>query len=184
MSVPAPSVAARVNEHTAVFADAVAFRRWYDAAVVRVYSYLYGRCGDAALAEELTQQAFIQAVRHWQSFDGRADPVTWVCSIARNRLTDHYRELDRQERRHLRLVVREIQMQDAAAGRAVEDREAIMGALRGLPALQRAALVLRFVDGLSVRDVAAELGRSEDATESLLRRAKDRFRMLYPGGGS
>ncbi len=168
-----------------MFADPAAFRRWYDVAVVRVYGYLHGRCGgDAALAEELTQQAFIQAVRHWQSFDGRADPVTWVCSIARNKLTDHYRELDRQERRHLRLVVREIDMQDAVADRAVEDREAILGALRGLPALQRAALVLRFVDGLSVRDVAAELGRSEDATESLLRRARDRFRQLYPGDGA
>ena len=148
-----------------VFADPAAFRRWYDVAVVRVYGYLYGRCaGDMDLAEELTQQTFLQAVRHWQSYDGRADVVTWLCSIARNKLTDHYRDLDRQHRRQLRLMVREIEMTDIAMDRAVVDREVVLEALRGLPPLQRAALILRYVDGLSVREVAAALDRSEDAT--------------------
>jgi len=171
----------RAQELAAVFADPVAFRSWYDTAVVRVYGYLYGRCGgDMHLAEELTQQTFLQAIRHWQGFDGRSDPVTWLCSIARNKLTDHYRELDRQERRQLRLIVREIEMADVEVDREVADREAVLEALRGLPPLQRAALILRYVDGLSLREVAAALGRSEDATESLLRRAKERFREMYP----
>lgn len=169
------------QELAAVFADQVAFRTWYDMAVVRVYGYLYGRCGgDMHLAEELTQQTFLQAVRHWQTFDGRADPVTWLCTIARNKLTDHYRELDRQERRRLRLVVREIEMAEVEVDRTVADREAVLEALRGLPPLQRAALILRYVDGLSVREVATALDRTEDATESLLRRAKERFREMYP----
>ena len=171
----------RREELARVFADPVAFRRWYDDAVVRVYRYLYGRCGgDSDLAEDITQQTFVQAVRHRQSYDGRADPVTWLCSIARNRLVDHYREIDRQQRRHLRLVVREIPVAGAGTPASVDDREAVISALRDLPALQRAALVLRFVDGLSVREVADALGRSEDATESLIRRAKDAFRAAYP----
>lgn len=173
----------RTQELARAFADPAAFRAWYDVAVVRVYGYLYGRCGgDMDLAEELTQQTFLQAIRHWQTFDGRADSITWLCSIARNKLTDHYRDLDRQERRQLRLVVREIEMadRDPALDRTVADRDAVLEALRGLPPLQRAALILRFVDGLSVRDVAVALDRSEDATESLLRRAKDRFREIYP----
>lgn len=171
----------RTREMAAAFADPDAFRTWYDAAVVRVYGYLYGRCGgDMHLAEELTQQTFIEAVRHWRSFDGRADVITWLCTIARNKLTDHYRELDRQERRYLRLIVREIPSEDDAPDRSVADREAILHALRGLPPLQRAALVLRYVDGLSLREVATALDRSEDATESLLRRAKDHFREIYP----
>jgi RNA polymerase sigma-70 factor, ECF subfamily len=171
----------RREELARVFADPIAFRRWYDDAVVRVYRYLYGRCGgDSDLAEDITQQTFVQAVRHRQSYDGRADSVTWLCSIARNRLVDHYREIDRQQRRHLRLVVREIPVVEAGTPASVDDREAIISALRDLPALQRAALVLRFVDGLSVREVAVALGRSEDATESLIRRAKDAFRAAYP----
>jgi RNA polymerase sigma-70 factor, ECF subfamily len=172
----------RAQELAAVFTDPAAFRAWYDVAVVRVYSYLYGRCGgDMDLAEELTQLTFLQAIRHWQTFDGRSDPVTWLCSIARNKLTDHYRDLDRQERRRLRLYVREVDMTEAGVERSVADRDAVLGALRGLPPLQRAALILRYVDGLSVREVAASLERTEDATESLLRRAKSRFRETYPG---
>jgi RNA polymerase sigma-70 factor, ECF subfamily len=181
--VSGPATASdRTEDLAEVFADPNAFRRWYDAAVVRVYGYLHSRCGgDVALAEELTQQTFIQAVRHWQSFDGRSDAVTWLCSIARNKLVDHFRELDRQERRHLRLVVREIPVAGGVSvEKTVADREAIAAALRGLPALQRAALILRHVDDLSVREVASIIGRSEDATESLLRRARDRFRVGYP----
>ena len=173
----------RKAELASVFADPAAFRRWYDDAVIRVYGYLHGRCGgDADLAEELTQQTFIQAVRHWQTFDGRADSVTWLCSIARNKLIDHFRQIDRQQRRHLRLVVREIPMAGGAAHESVDDREAVLAALRDLPALHRAALVLRYVDDLSMREVAKTLGRSEAATESLIRRARERFRATYPGG--
>lgn len=180
MNVLAPAVE-RTQELAVVFSDPAAFRRWYDDAVVRVYGYLFGRCGgDAELAEELTQQTFIQAVRHWQSFDGRSDSVTWLCSIARNKLVDHHRQLDRQQRRHLRLVVRAIETPGMGAGPSVDDREVVLAALRDLPPLQRAALVLRYVDDLSVREVAKALGRSEDATESLIRRAKDRFRAIYP----
>ena len=179
MNVAASSVN-RSEELAAAFSDPAAFRRWYDDAVERVYRYLHGRCGgDTDLAEELTQQTFVQAIRSWQTFDGRSNSVTWLCSIARNKLVDHYRQIDRLQRRHLRLVVREIAV-DGDARERIDDREAVLSALNDLPALYRAALVLRYVDELSIRDVATAIGRSEDATESLIRRAKDAFRMKYP----
>jgi RNA polymerase sigma-70 factor (ECF subfamily) len=178
----AASETERTQQLAAVFADPIAFRAWYEDAVVRVFAYVHGRCGgDPDLAEELTQQTFLQAVRHWRAFDGRSDSVTWLCSIARNKLVDHYREVDRQRRRHLRLVVREMPIADEAGFQgSFDDREAVLAGLRQLQPLQRAALILRFVDGLSVREVADALGRSEDATESLIRRAKARFRAIFP----
>ena len=107
------------------FGDPVLFRVWYDDAVGRVYGYLFGRCGgDIEVAEEITQQTFVQAIRHWQAFDGRSDAVTWLCSIARNKLADHYRAQDRQRRRHLRLVVRDIGSAAPAPDRAVGERDA------------------------------------------------------------
>ena len=163
------------------FGDALAFRAWYDDAVQRVYGYLYGRCGgDIEVAEDITQQTFLQAVRHWQDFDGRADPVTWLCSIARNRLTDYYRDQERQRRRHLRLIVREIESEPAPLDHLSADRDAVMTALRQLPDMERTALILRYVDDLSIRAVADLVGRSVDGTDALLRRAKDRFRTVYP----
>src|SRR4051794_34287992 len=115
----------RVRELAEIFSDALAFRLWYEDAVVRVYAYLHPRCGgDTALAEELIQQTFIQAIERRTTYEGRSSSVTWLCTIARNKLADHYRRLDREERRHLRLLVREIPV--AGGGRspsAVEERE-------------------------------------------------------------
>ena len=163
------------------FGDPVSFRAWYDDAVGRVYGYLFGRCGgDIEIAEEITQQTFEQAIRHWQAFDGRSDAVTWLCSIARNKLADHYREQDRQRRRHLRLVVRDIGSATPAPDRAVGDHDAMVRALHELPDIERTALVLRYLDDLSVREVAGLLGRSIDGADALIRRAKERFRAIYP----
>lgn len=172
----------------AIFATEHAFRTWYDVAAPRVYAYLLARCaGDRTLAEELTQQAFVGAIRDRASFDGRADPVTWVIAIARNRLIDHLRRQEREERRHLRIVVREIDPErDAGLGpqvagpmQVIDTRDQVLAVLRALPSAQRAALVLHHVDGLSVREIASQMGRSPSAIESLLVRARDRFKTLF-----
>jgi RNA polymerase sigma factor (sigma-70 family) len=105
-----PAAAQRAGDLAAIFADRVAFRAWYEDAVVRVYRYLYPRCGgDAALAEELTQQTFISAIERRSTYEGRSSPITWLCTIARNKLADHYRAVDRQERRHAELPDRQLQ---------------------------------------------------------------------------
>jgi RNA polymerase sigma-70 factor (ECF subfamily) len=168
----------RVHELQAIFADADAFRSWYEDAVVRVYRYLFPRCGgDTALTEEITQQTFMSAIENRASYGGRSSPVTWLCTIARNKLADHYRRLDRDDRRHLRLVVREIDVADAGTT-SIEDRELVMSALRQMPAMQRAVLVLCYLDDLSVSEAARVLERSESATESLLTRARVRLREI------
>ena len=172
----------RRTELQAIFADERRFRPWYDVAARRVYAYLYGRCGgDASLAEELTQLTFVDALRHRDSYDGRADSITWLIAIGRNRLLDHLRREEREERRRLRLVVREIAPQDAqdAEWRTHDERDDIVRTMRLLPATQRAALILHHVDGLPVRDVAVAMGRSQTAVESLLSRGRERFRKIY-----
>jgi RNA polymerase sigma-70 factor (ECF subfamily) len=171
----------RVELH-AIFVDERQFRPWYDVAARRVYAYLFGRCGgDAGLAEELTQLTFLDALRRRDTYDGRADAVTWLIAIGRNRLLDHLRRQEREERRRLRLVVREIppEESDRAAWQTQEDRDDIFRAMRQVPATQRAALILHHVDGLPVRDVALAMGRSQTAVESLLSRGRERFRTVY-----
>jgi RNA polymerase sigma-70 factor, ECF subfamily len=174
---PAPGVA-DLAAWQATFTSEPAFRSFYERALPRVFGYLYYRChGDPALAEDLTQAAFIEAVRRHRSFEGRSDPVTWVIGIARHKLLDHLRTEMRDERRRMRLVVRELEMdRDAATWQAADDRGAVVSALATLPAPQRLVLILRYADGLAVRDVAREIGRSEAATESLLTRARAALR--------
>lgn len=161
------------------FATEAAFDAWYAQVLPRVYGFVYSRCGrDPELAEELTQETFVDAIRHRRRYAGQADPVTWLCAIARHRLADHYRRLDRQERRQARLV-REIDLQGADDLDRLDQRERIAQAVRRLPALQRAVLVLTALDGLTVREAAALIGKSEHATESLLVRARAGFRAAY-----
>ena len=166
------------------FATAAAFDAWYDAALPRVFRYVYGRCGhDRDLAEDLTQQAFVEALRGRASFDYRSDPVTWVCSIARHRLADHFRRLDAEERRNLRLVELESVTPRDPDPADIAERDAIQAALASLPALQRAVLVFIALDGLTVREASVLLDRSESATESLLHRARAAFRRAYALSG-
>lgn len=167
----------------AIVRDEVQFRDWYDATLPRVYRYLVARCGgDEALAEELTQQTFVEAIRHRERFDGRADVVTWLIAIARNRLVDHHRRHGRDARRHDRLI-REHRDPTDAPWRAAEAREAVAAALAQLPPDQRLVLLFRYLDDLSVREVATAIGRSEKATESLIARAREGFRRAHGGLG-
>lgn len=169
------------NDLDALVRDEAAFRAWYDDAMPRVYRYLVSRCGgDHTLAEELTQQTFVEAVRRRDRFGGRADVVTWLIAIGRNKLVDHYRRHGRDARRHGHLIDLHRAGADLDWDRH-EEREAIEAALATLPPEQRLALLFRYLDDLSVRDVAAAIGRSEKATESLLVRARSTFRRAYGG---
>jgi RNA polymerase sigma-70 factor (ECF subfamily) len=173
-----PDVHSGSRAVTSIFATEAAFRAWYDVAMPKVYAYLFARVdGDAALAEELTQQTFTAAVASKSSFAGRSEPLTWVIAIARHRLADHYRRHYREQHRQNALIQRadRADMGGRDPWQRAEAFADVRRALAGLPGEQRVAFVLRVVDGLSVREVATTIGRSEDATESLLRRARISF---------
>jgi RNA polymerase sigma-70 factor, ECF subfamily len=178
--VPADA-ATRKRELAEIFASEAAFRAFYERTLPRVYGYLYHRChGDAALAEDLTQSAFTEAIRHHRSFDGRSDAVTWLTGIARHKLLDHLRREARDEERRLHLTVREIVLDDGQRPwQAADDRAVLSVALARLPAVQQAVLILHYADGMPVAQVAREIHRSESATESLLTRARAALRVAY-----
>ncbi len=175
----------RVAELGSVFLSEAGFRAFYEAALPIVYGYLFNRCGrDPTLAEDLTQLAFTEAVRAHRTYDGRSEPITWLVGIARHKLIDHFRAQDRDEHRRLRLVVREIALdREQATWRESDEREALVRALARLPAIQRAVLVLHYADGLPVKEIARQVGRSESATESLMTRAREALRAAYEEAG-
>jgi RNA polymerase sigma-70 factor (ECF subfamily) len=170
-----------VNELQQALADDDAFEAWYRRTLPRVYGYILSRCGnDVALAEDLSQQTFEAAIQQRSRFDGRSDIVTWLCGIARHKLADHFRSIERQERRQMQLEVRQIRLEDdAARDLSLDDRAAIGDALRSLPAAQQAVLAFVVLDGLPVAEVGRLLGRSAGSTQSLLHRARESFRRAY-----
>jgi RNA polymerase sigma-70 factor (ECF subfamily) len=164
----------------AVLIDEQAFRSWYETSLPSVYGYLFHRCGrDPALAEELTQQAFVEATRNYGRFRGEADATTWVVGIARHKLVDHFRRTERDARRLAALSAREISVARHEASWPTTAPDDVDDALGLLPALQRAALILHYMDRLTVREVARSIGKTEAATASLLARGREAFRLVY-----
>lgn len=161
--------------------DEPRFRAWFDASMPRVYSYLFSRSGgDAVAAEELTQQTFEAAIRRPEGYRGESEVMTWLIAIARQKLVDHARRVDRERQR-----IRELDVGEPADGPGWDDmaiRDRTARAMEALTAEQLVALVLHVVDGFSVADVAAEIGRTEDATQALIGRARASFRRTYTGG--
>jgi RNA polymerase sigma-70 factor, ECF subfamily len=150
----------------------------YDEALPQVYGYLLSRCGQKALAEDLTAETFLAAVDTVR----RDQPigVGWLIGVARHKLVDHWRRLAREER-SLALVPTgpeppwEDGVLDAVAARAVLER---------LGPQHRLALTLRYLDGLPVPEVARLLDRTLHATEALLVRARAAFRRAYDTPGT
>lgn len=154
----------------------------YDSALPNVYGYLLRRCGSVVLAEDLTSDTFLAAVDAVQR-DAVSDlSVAWLIGVARHKLVDHWRRREREARK-LELVGvgsgppderHELDDWDVQLDRIVAEQT-----LAGLGVQHRAALTLRYLDGLPVAEVATHLGRTVGATEVLLVRARRAFRERY-----
>ncbi|MGD9752008.1 MAG: RNA polymerase sigma factor [Acidimicrobiia bacterium] len=144
-----------------------------DAALPDVYDYLLRRCHRRVIAEDLTSESYLAAIA---AFGERPVPLTvaWLIGIARHKLADHWRR-EAQESRRLAAVAGALGPQ-AEPGIDAIDTGSADEVLQRLNPMQRAALTLRYVDGLPVPEVASLLGRSVHATETLLVRAKQAYR--------
>jgi RNA polymerase sigma-70 factor, ECF subfamily len=151
------------------------FSELYRAHLRDVYSYSYYRVGNHHDAEDLTEQTFLQAYRHFErairESDGR--PLRpWLIRIAHNLAANFYRDRSRKP---------EAAIEDAGMISAthtteslVEGREELRSILEGvkrLPDDRREALIMRFALGMDNREIARALGRSDGATKVLLHRA-------------
>jgi RNA polymerase sigma-70 factor (ECF subfamily) len=152
----------------------------YRHALPQVYGYLLPRCGSAALAEDLTAETFMAAVAAARREYPPEFTVAWLVGVARHKLVDHWRRAER-ERRSLAVIDHGTEPVDDP-WEAQLDAAAAYAALSRLSAHHRAALTLRYLDGLSVVEVAEQLGRSLHATETLLARARAALRRVYEEG--
>ena len=157
----------------------------YDRALPQVYGYLLARCGQRAVAEDLTAETFLAAVDAVRVVRGGPPPplsTGWLIGVARHKLCDHWRRLAREERT-LRAVAAEPGPGPADPWDEALDAVTAREVLGRLGPHHRAALTLRYVDDLPVPEVAAVLGRTVHATEALLVRARSAFRAAYADMG-
>ncbi len=142
----------------------------YDQSVAHVYRYASRLTGnDRARTDDLVQDVYLGLVRSTREGGPTSVGLGWLCTSARHRFLDRLRGEAREERR-LRLIVSPVDESP------IELAEVAVSGLAELPDRERVALVLRYLDDLSVPEVAEAMGLSVHATESLLARARRRMR--------
>jgi RNA polymerase sigma-70 factor (ECF subfamily) len=148
-------------------------RRIYRATIDELYGYVSRRCdGDRHLAEDVTQETWLRAVKAWHAGGVPDRPLAWLATVSRNLLANHFR------RRPWETLDDNI-AETIAADRpdaAQQRRSLVRRALARLPIFQFRLLEAFHFERQSVAEIAAEQGISERAVEGRLRRARQQLR--------
>ena len=154
--------------------DAEAFGQLYDHYVSGVFRFVYYRVGSQQLAEDLTSETFVRGLRAIQRFNWQGkDFGAWLTTIARNLVADHFKS----SRARLEIVAETIPEGKVTVASpeqevlALISNEMLFEAVNSLPNEQRDCILMRFIQGLSIAQTAAALGRSEGAIKQLQLRA-------------
>lgn len=165
--------------------DAEAFGMLYDHYSTPVYRFLYYRVSSVALAEDLMSETFFRALRSMSTFRWQGkDFGAWLMTIARNLTADHFKA----GRTRLEYATEDMSPHDSvtegpeSSVLASLTNEALLQALTELPHEQQECLIMRFLQGLSIAETAAVLGRSEGAVKQLQLRGVRNLAKLLPEG--
>lgn len=153
--------------------DAEAFGELYDHYATSVFRFVYYRVGSQHLAEDITSDTFIRAMRAIERFNWQGrDFGAWLTTIARNLIADHFKSS------RVRLEWTAEHMPEEASEHGTDHEvlsqltnDALYAAVKELPDEQRDCLLMRFIQGLSIAQTAEVLGRSEGAVKQLQLRA-------------
>ena len=136
-----------------------------------IYRFLYYRIGDLQTAEDLTSEVFLRMIEKLPNYSGRALTFqAWLFQIARNLSIDHYRRMS--VRKNVQLVDEYSEGGDEPLDMIAKEltSEKLYHALVKLPDSQRDVIVMRFVVGMPVKEVAQSLHKSENSVKGLQRR--------------
>jgi RNA polymerase sigma-70 factor (ECF subfamily) len=160
-----------------------AFGVLYARYVDIVYRFVYYRVGTHALAEDLTSETFLRALRRMSVFTWQGkDFGAWLVTIARNLVLDHFKS-SRHRLEICTAELLEIDRWEEGPERAVLDsftHRALFSAVCELGSEQRECLVLRFLHGLSVAETAEIMGKNTGAIKALQYRATRSLARLFP----
>jgi RNA polymerase sigma-70 factor, ECF subfamily len=148
-----------------------------------IYGYVRHRLAPRAdLVDDIVQDVFLAALGGLGSFAGSASLRTWLLGIARHKVEDYYREQLRKpepfdEGKQNEPPADDPPIDDTIDRKRMEARTRAV--LNQLPDSYRVALLWRYWEGRSARDIANSIGKTEKAVERLLARARARFRQLW-----
>ena len=149
--------------------DKTAFAALYERYQPPVFTYVYSRVDSQTLAEDLTAEVFVRMVAKIRTYRAASPLLAWLYTIARNLITDHYRQASRLTPLHERTAMSQIDLSEEAHCRLQETE--LRTALKKLSEDQRQVVLLKFIERRSNAQIAALLGKTEGAIKSLQHRA-------------
>jgi RNA polymerase sigma-70 factor (ECF subfamily) len=162
------------------------FSDLYRAHLRDVYSYAYYRVGNHHDAEDLTEQTFLQAYRHFERAQRESNgrPLRpWLIRIAHNLAANLYRDRARKPQSPLdesAPIAAAHTTEELVSGR--DELKRVLEAVKELPDDRREALIMRFALGMDNREIARALGRTDGATKVLIHRAIKQLEGIVAGG--
>ena len=146
--------------------DSSSFDDFYHGCARRLTSHVHAMAGNRAEAEDVVQEAFTKAWQHWDKISHYADPEAWVRTVAFRIQVSRWRKAGNRFRAHRRLGLPD---NEPALS---PDYVAIVAALRKIAVGQRQAIVLHYLVGLSVEEIAGETGVAVGTVKARLSRGR------------
>lgn len=164
--------------------DPAALTALYQRHVQGVWRYVHARLSwDHEGTEDVVSETFLAAIRNAPTFDPeRGTASCWLFGIARNKLRDHSRRASRTANREpTRAIAAAVADSSGPSDDMIlaETRDAVIRTLDTLEDEEQFVLECKYVESLSVREIAERLGRTEKAVEGILYRARKSFRKIY-----
>ena len=154
--------------------DPDAFGLLYEQYIDKIYNYVYYRTGNAHEAEDLTAKVFYQALNHIPRYVQRGAPFSsWLYRIAHNLVANWHRDRSRRKVVSLDQLATLSSQRENGPWQQVaqgERRDALLAAIRRLPADRQQLLILKFVERMPNAQIGQIMGRSEGAIKSLYHR--------------
>lgn len=165
--------------------DTDALREFYESMFESVYRFVHFQIQeDKEFTQDVVQETFLRGIRSLSGFSpGKGSLQGWLCGIARNCIREHRRSLNKQAGLVQSLAAARKKSadgpEDVQADPLFDTKERVNTALAQVPVSQASALIMKYVDGKSVKEIAVSLGKTEKAVESLLSRGREAFRQHF-----
>ena len=157
-----------------------AFKELYRRYSDLLFAFIIIRLdNDKEVSSDIWQETWIIAVERISEFSYKSSVFTWLCAIAKNKISDYYRlnekhkKIDNEIRESIDLDYKEIDIVDE---RIQED---VLTVLANLKDEYRSILLSRYFENKSVEEISQTIGKSYKATESLLTRSREAFRKEF-----
>jgi RNA polymerase sigma-70 factor (ECF subfamily) len=170
--------------------DEAAFGEFFESHFAPLFRFAMPRvANDAQVAEDVVQAALCRAVRKLSSYRGEAALLTWLCTFCRHEISAYFEKVSRvppmvellDDIPEVRAALESLRPSDRpeAALRRNETNRRVQIVLDRLPGHYGDALEWKYIDGLSVAEIAERLGVGVKAAESMLTRARVAFRDAF-----